>query len=76
MARSTYIYVVLKSNNSIVEPVAAFTVKREMKNWLGKQQHVEWLSVFRVRDNPIWNLNDHLRWPIPVDITLDVINDV
>jgi hypothetical protein len=44
MARSTYIYLV----TSIGYPVAAFTVKREMEQWI--RQHPSVYQKFRMGD--------------------------
>lgn len=69
MARSTYIYLVLESNSFKVQPVAAFTVKREMLTWLGHQDK-DRLHVYRMTDNP-----DGFGKPI-TDITLEVMDNV
>lgn len=50
MARSTYIYVVM--GVAIREPVKAFTVKKEMLHWLGRNPcGNSWgYELWRVRD--------------------------
>jgi len=50
MARSTYIYVVLDEDyDSVMVPVAAFTVKHEMLAWLKKHPVVGY-EVMRFSD--------------------------
>lgn len=52
MARSSYIYVVLPYGDD-VDPIAAFTVKRELVAWLRARSAKwprEWLSVTRIPD--------------------------
>jgi hypothetical protein len=51
MARSTYVYIVMDTRKT--PPVAAFTVKREMKAWLNTTGRTEeFTRVYRYRDNP------------------------
>lgn len=45
MARSTYIYIVLKD----MFPKASFTVKHEMITWW-KKHYMQGLSIIRMRD--------------------------
>lgn len=47
MARSTYVYVVLLAEDNL--PVAAFTVKHELKTWI-EMRPSEKYRIFRVRD--------------------------
>ncbi len=56
MARSTYIYLVLSNN----KPVAAFTVKYEMEEFVWNYQYA--VNILRFRDN-----GDET--DLPVDIT-------
>lgn len=52
MARSSCIYVVMPTARAVFPfvPVAAFTVKRELKAWLEKRPNREELRLFRVPD--------------------------
>jgi hypothetical protein len=54
MARSEYVYVVMKSSPFGVggRPVAAFTVKHELRSWTQKQASPEFLRFYRLPDNP------------------------
>ncbi len=56
MARSTYIYIVLSDN----KPVAAFTVKHEMEEFIWNYKYA--VNILRLRDN-----GDEK--DLPVDIT-------
>ncbi len=79
MARSSYIYVVIKSNETGIEPVAGFTVKHELLTWLGWQQpgSLPYLHVYRMPDNPNgYYAKVGKNGSRAVDITLDVIPDV
>lgn len=54
MARSTYIYLVLRDREcgapGFLGPERAFTVKHELRSWLEGQESLKDLSLFRVRD--------------------------
>lgn len=52
MARSTYVYVVVRGDLFGFGrlPVAAFTVKHELKKWLKGQASPELLRFFRLQD--------------------------
>lgn len=58
MARSTYIYVVLRYDSSgrITGIAGTFTVKHELLGWLRKQPFPELLRAFRCRD--YWDTDD------------------
>ncbi len=65
MSRSNYVYVVLDLNR----PVAGFTVKHELKTWLGNY-YVPTMKIFRIRDHgPTQN-------PLEIDVTEILINTV
>lgn len=57
MARSSYVYVVMK--NGVGLPIAGFTVKHELKTWLGRNPG----------DYTIWRLSDGLHQREPVNMT-------
>lgn len=46
MSRSQYIWVVMATNSSL--PVAAFTVKHELKRWLGSDPNWDKLRIYRM----------------------------
>jgi hypothetical protein len=53
MARSNYIYVVLKDEI----PVAGFTVKHELKTWFDRNK-TEKMKIWRIRDNNLYFDNE------------------
>jgi hypothetical protein len=55
MARSNYIYVV-----NALTPVAAFTVKHELLTWLGKQEGLDGLTVYRLTDGAKTHMQEYL----------------
>jgi hypothetical protein len=52
VSRSSYVYFVIESMPSSIEPVAGFTVKHELLTWLRQQKHTDALLVYRMPDNP------------------------
>lgn len=46
MSRASYIWVVMQTNSSL--PVAAFTVKHELKRWLGADPDWAKVRIYRM----------------------------
>ena len=75
MPRSTYVYVVMEGRGQARDlPVAAFTVKHEMINWLARQfdgadPTFATLDVYRCRDGWTWDTP-----PARMGTALDVLN--
>lgn len=68
MARSNVVWVVLNTREHLGPLAATFTVKHELKTWLGEQSYLakKQMRLFRCPDNPRWP--DNL---VPIEMALE-----